>query len=49
MDKVSCFTPDTVNEIFRIMYMIKGSSAMLLLFHAVEGLFYFKGKKKLKT
>lgn len=46
-EKAGCFPPDTVNEIFRIMHTIKGSSAMMLfnglasLAHAVEDLFYF--------
>lgn len=51
-EKASCFTPDTVNEIFRIMHTIKGSSAMMLynniasLSHAVEDLFYYIRDKK---
>ena len=46
-EKASCFTPDMVNEIFRIMHTIKGSSAMMLynniasLAHAIEDLFYY--------
>ncbi len=46
-EKANCFTPDTVNEIFRIMHTIKGSSAMMLynniasLAHSMEDLFYF--------
>ncbi|WP_331665393.1 chemotaxis protein CheA, partial [Anaerocolumna sp.] len=45
-EKVNCFTPEAVNEIFRIMHTIKGSSAMMLynniasLAHAMEDLFY---------
>jgi two-component system chemotaxis sensor kinase CheA len=46
-EKASCFTPDMVNEIFRIMHTIKGSSAMMmydnisLISHSMEDLFYF--------
>lgn len=46
-EKASCFTRDMVNEIFRIMHTIKGSSAMLMynniasLSHAIEDLFYY--------
>ncbi|WP_330590727.1 Hpt domain-containing protein [Lacrimispora defluvii] len=45
-EKASCFTPDAVNEIFRVMHTIKGSSAMMMydniasLAHAIEDLFY---------
>ncbi len=51
-EKASCFSPDTVNEIFRIMHTIKGSSAMMLcnniaaLAHAMEDLFYFIREEK---
>ncbi len=46
-EEAGSFTPETVNEIFRIMHTIKGSSAMMMynsiaaLAHAVEDLFYF--------
>ncbi len=46
-EKASCFTPDMVNEIFRIMHTIKGNSAMMmynsisLISHAMEDLFYY--------
>ena len=46
------FSSDTVNEIFRIMHTIKGSSAMMLfnnlasLAHAVEDLFYYIREEK---
>lgn len=46
-EKSSCYTLNAINEIFRIMHTIKGSSAMMLfnnisrLAHAVEDLFYF--------
>ena len=45
-EKAGSFTADAVNEIFRIMHTIKGSSAMMLfnniasLAHAMEDLFY---------
>ncbi len=48
----SGFTPDSVNEIFRIMHTIKGSSAMMLfnniaaLAHAMEDLFYYIREEK---
>lgn len=51
-EKSSCFTPGAINEIFRIMHTIKGSSAMMLfnniasLAHAVEDLFYFIREEK---
>lgn len=43
----SCFTDEAINEIFRLMHTIKGSSAMMLfqnistLAHSVEDLFFF--------
>ena len=46
-EKASCFTSAAVNEIFRIMHTIKGSSAMMLfeniesLSHTMEDLFYY--------
>ncbi len=52
IEKNSCFTPETVSEIFRIMHTIKGSSAMMryntiaALAHAVEDLFYFIREEK---
>ncbi len=45
-EKAGSFTPDMINEIFRIMHTIKGSSAMMTynnvasLAHAIEDLFY---------
>ncbi len=51
-EKSSCFTPDIVNEIFRIMHTIKGSSSMMmysnisLISHAMEDLFYFIREEK---
>lgn len=47
IEKSGCYTPDAVNEIFRIMHTIKGSSAMMLfdnisaLAHVMEDLFFF--------
>jgi len=46
-EKESCFSRVAINEIFRIMHTIKGSSAMMLfnnistLAHSIEDLFYF--------
>ena len=46
-EKESCFSGIAINEIFRIMHTIKGSSAMMLfnnistLAHSIEDLFYF--------
>ncbi len=46
-EKQSCYSQATINEIFRIMHTIKGSSAMMLfnniavLAHSMEDLFYF--------
>lgn len=51
-EKTSCYTPDTINEIFRIMHTIKGSSAMMLfnnismLAHSMEDLFFFLREQK---
>ncbi len=51
-EKSSNLTPGAINEIFRIMHTIKGSSAMMLfnniasLAHAVEDLFYFIREEK---
>ena len=51
-EKESSFSPDAVNEIFRIMHTIKGSSSMMLfnnlasLAHAVEDLFYCLREEK---
>jgi two-component system chemotaxis sensor kinase CheA len=47
--------PEAIDEIFRIMHTIKGSSAMMfynniaLLTHSVEDLFYFLRKEKVKS
>lgn len=51
-EKTSCYSQDTVNEIFRIMHTIKGSSAMMLfndissLAHSIEDLFFFLRERK---
>lgn len=51
-EKLSCYEQDTINEIFRIMHTIKGSSAMMhfnyisSLAHSVEDLFYFLREEK---
>ncbi len=51
-EKAGCFTPQAVNEIFRVMHTIKGSSAMMMynnissLSHAIEDLFYFIREEK---
>lgn len=54
-EKTNDLTPDAVNEIFRIMHTIKGSSAMMMydniasLSHAIEDLFYYIREGKPKT
>ena len=51
-EKSNCYTQNGINEIFRIMHTIKGSSAMMLfdnisvLAHSVEDLFYFLREEK---
>ncbi|ROR27331.1 two-component system chemotaxis sensor kinase CheA [Mobilisporobacter senegalensis] len=46
-DKEKCYTKTAINEIFRIMHTIKGSSAMMMfseisgLAHSIEDLFYY--------
>lgn len=46
-EKQQCYTPEDINEIFRIMHTVKGSAAMMLyesvssLAHRIEDLFYF--------
>ena len=51
-EKAGCFTPQAVNEIFRVMHTIKSSSAMMMynnisaLSHAIEDLFYFIREEK---
>ena len=46
-EKADTFTSDSVNEIFRIMHTIKGSSAMMefsslmTIAHRIEDLFFF--------
>lgn len=46
-EEANSYTEDTINEIFRIMHTIKGSSAMMLfndisaLTHSIEDLFFF--------
>ncbi|APM37913.1 chemotaxis protein CheA [Clostridium kluyveri] len=54
-EKSSCYTENAINEIFRIMHTIKGSSAMMLfenissLSHAMEDMFYFIREEKPKN
>lgn len=51
-EKESSFSMDTINEIFRIMHTIKGSSAMMMfqnissLAHSMEDVFYFLREEK---
>ncbi|KLU65368.1 chemotaxis protein CheA [Desulfosporosinus acididurans] len=51
-EKNASFTTEQINEIFRIMHTIKGSSAMMLfnniaaLAHALEDLFFFLREEK---
>ncbi|WMJ87668.1 chemotaxis protein CheA [Anaerocolumna sp. MB42-C2] len=46
-EKECCYTLDAINEIFRIMHTIKGSSSMMMfnnistLAHTIEDLFYY--------
>ncbi len=46
-EKAGSFAPETVNEIFRVMHTIKGSSTVMMynnissLTHVIEDLFYF--------
>lgn len=46
-DRIGCYSEDSINEIFRIMHTIKGSSAMMMfnnistIAHSIEDLFYF--------
>jgi len=54
-EKEDCFTQFAINEIFRIMHTIKGSSAMMLfnnistLAHSIEDLFFFLREEKPKN
>lgn len=54
-EKSSCYTENAINEIFRIMHTIKGSSAMMLfenissLSHAMEDMFYFIREERPKN
>ena len=51
-EKENDFTEEAINEIFRIMHTIKGSSAMMLfdniakLAHSIEDLFFYLRKEK---
>jgi two-component system chemotaxis sensor kinase CheA len=51
-EKESSFSPASINEIFRIMHTIKGSSALMMfhsistLAHSMEDLFYFLREEK---
>jgi len=54
-EKSDHYTEDTINEIFRIMHTIKGSSAMMMqdsitaISHSMEDLFYFLRENKQKV
>ncbi len=54
-EKSSSYTPSDINEIFRIMHTIKGSSAMMvfnnisILAHSIEDLFFFIREQKLQS
>lgn len=54
-EKESHFTQDIINDIFRIMHTIKGSSAMMMfqnistLAHTMEDIFYFIREEKPKS
>lgn len=51
-DSDYCYSEETINEIFRIMHTIKGSSAMMMydeisdLTHTIEDLFFYLSWKK---
>lgn len=51
-EKSSCYTQSAINEIFRTMHTIKGSSAMMMfrnissLTHTLEDLFYYLREQK---
>jgi two-component system chemotaxis sensor kinase CheA len=51
-EKGNCFTPTAINDIFRIMHTIKGSSAMMMLnnistlAHSMEDVFYYLREDK---
>ena len=51
-EDAGCYSQSSINEIFRIMHTIKGSSAMMLfnnvsvLAHAIEDLFYYLREQK---
>ncbi len=51
-EKGSCFTPTAINDIFRIMHTVKGSSAMMMfnnistLSHSMEDIFYYLREDK---
>ena len=50
-EKDGAYSRDAINEIFRIMHTLKGSSAMMRydeissLAHSIEDLFYFSARK----
>jgi two-component system chemotaxis sensor kinase CheA len=52
-EKSGCYSTDNINEIFRIMHTVKGSSAMMVynnissLAHAVEDLFFYIREKRI--
>jgi two-component system chemotaxis sensor kinase CheA len=54
-EKENCFTPDAINEIFRAMHTIKGSSAIMKydniasVTHSIEDLFYYIREEKPKN
>ena len=51
-EKGSCFTPTAINDIFRIMHTVKGSSAMMMfnnistISHSMEDIFYYLREDK---
>ncbi len=51
-EKTNTYTQDAINEIFRIMHTIKGSSSMMLfnnisdIAHSIEDLFYYLREQK---
>lgn len=53
-EKINSYSPDTIDDIFRIMHTVKGSSSMMsfhsisMLSHVLEDLFSFLRKEKIQ-
>ena len=54
-EKEGCYSTEAINDIFRVMHTIKGSSAMMLFnnisvtAHAIEDLFYYIRENKIRN